>query len=125
MPRYSTAQRLEVLRIALESRRLSYLDMEEQLGISRSTAQRLVRVLRTSHMVIEEENEETQRTVFHIPKAAKGERVRVSALELFALHSGSRRRCGLRTRSFCAVSNARSTTSSRAGGASTRSASTT
>jgi predicted DNA-binding transcriptional regulator YafY len=87
--RYTSAQRIEVLRAALQTRRLTYAAIEELLEVSRSTAQRLIQVLRTTDD-LEDEVDDEQRPVFRIRTNPKVERLRVAPLELVALFASSR-----------------------------------
>ena len=87
--RYTSAQRIEVLRLALQSRRLTYAEIEELLDVSRSTAQRLVMTLRNTDD-LEADVDDDQRPVFRIRTNPRVERLRVSALELVALFAASR-----------------------------------
>ncbi len=87
--RYTSSQRIEVLRAALQARRLTYAEIEELLEVSRSTAQRLIQVLRTTDE-LEDSVDDEQRPVFRIRTDPRVERLRVSPLELVSLFASSR-----------------------------------
>jgi len=87
--RYTSSQRIEVLRLALQARRLTYAEIEELLEVSHATAWRLVKVLRTTDE-LEETTDDEQRPVFRIRTNPKIDRLRVTPLELVALFSASR-----------------------------------
>jgi predicted DNA-binding transcriptional regulator YafY len=87
--RYTSAQRIEMLRAALHARRLTYPEIEELLEVSRSTAQRLVQTMRSTDD-LEESVDDDQRPVFRIRTNPRVERLRVAPLELVALFASSR-----------------------------------
>jgi predicted DNA-binding transcriptional regulator YafY len=87
--RYTSSQRIEVLRLALQARRLTYAEIEELLEVSHATAWRLVKVLRTTDD-LEETTDDEQRPVFRIRTNPKIERLRIAPLELVSLFAASR-----------------------------------
>jgi predicted DNA-binding transcriptional regulator YafY len=84
-PRYLPSERLQILKTALASRPMSFEDIEELLGVSHSTAQRLLRVVAATEPLVEEEGDGRKKCWRMMP-GARTESIRMSYAQMIALY---------------------------------------
>ena len=82
--RHAQAERFERLRLALSSRKLTYVDIMELLGIQQSTARRMIIAIARTDELVEEMLDDSRR-LFHIV-ASQPRPIRFTLSELIAVY---------------------------------------